>query len=242
MTTQVLMTRRSALALGAGTLIAPRLAIAAAAQPVLVELFTSQGCSSCPPADKLAGTLAEDPNNIVVSFNVDYWDYLGWRDTLAKPEYSQRQYDYAKSRGDSSVYTPQMVINGKTHAVGSNGNEVAAQIANGIAEPRPATIILKMTSKQITVEIAASDYKGDATLWLLAVEPEVEQKITRGENSGSSISYVNVVRNLVPAAMWNGETYKGTWMRDVVMVQNCKTLIAVLQQNKVGPVLGLARA
>jgi hypothetical protein len=232
--------RRSALALGAGALLAPRFASAAATHPVLVELFTSQGCSSCPPADKIAAELATDPNVFVASFNVDYWDYLGWRDTLAKPEYSQRQYDYAKSRGDGSVYTPQMVINGTTHAVGSNLGDVNLRMAEATAPT--VAMSLHVTDKDIKIEIPKTSYDGEATLWLMAIEPEVKQKIERGENTGKDVTYVNVVRNLVPATMWKGEAYQGSWMRSSVMSHNCKCVIAVLQQNKVGPVLGLARA
>jgi hypothetical protein len=236
-----LLTRRNALAFGGAAILAPRLAVAANKQPVLVELFTSQGCSSCPPADEFAGELVKDPNNVIVSFNVDYWDYLGWRDTLAKPEYSKRQYDYAKSRGDGSVYTPQMVINGASHAVGSNKREVKQKIADGQQQVPIANIRLSMDAKSITAEIAKSNFKGDATLWLMAVVPQVKQKIERGENSGKDIVYVNVVKNLVPAAMWNGEAFKGSWMRDVVMTKGTKNIIAVLQEGKTGPVLGVAR-
>jgi hypothetical protein len=233
------LSRRSALALGASALLSPRLAAAAAGHPTLVELFTSQGCSSCPPADKIAAELAKDPNNLVVSFNVDYWDYLGWRDTLAKPEYSQRQYDYAKSRGDGSVYTPQMVINGTTHVVGSNLRDVKSHMAE--ATTPAVKLSLDITSKDINIEIPKHTFEGEATLWLMAIEPRVTQKIERGENAGKDVVYINVVRNLVPAAMWKGEAYTGSWMRNAVMPHNCKSCIAVLQQNNVGPVLGLAR-
>jgi hypothetical protein len=209
---------------------------------VLVELFTSQGCSSCPPADKFAGKLVSDPDAVVVSLNVDYWDYLGWRDTLAKPEYSQRQYDYARQRGDGSVYTPQMVVDGTTHAVGSKPNSVHGLIADAQAKPLLTQVALTVTDKEISVNIDKADYSGEATLWLMSVVPEVAQKIERGENAGSDIVYYNVVRNLVPAAMWKGEAYKGSWMKSAIMTENCKSCIAVLQDGKVGPVLGIARA
>lgn len=236
------VSRRAALALGLGGVLSPHLARAATPRPVLIELFTSQGCSSCPPADKLAAKLAQDPKHIVVSFNVDYWDYLGWRDTLAKPEYSQRQYDYAKSRGDGSVYTPQMVINGASHAVGSNSKEVNTRLAAAGAEAMPAQISLEMTAHEISIRIAASKSDGEATLWLMAIAPTIKQVIERGENAGSTISYVNVVRNLVPAAMWKGEDYSGRWMRSAVMPPDCKNIVAVLQRHKVGPVIGIAQA
>jgi hypothetical protein len=239
---KLLLSRRQTLALGAASLFSTRTVFAAPTNPVLIELFTSQGCSSCPPADVLAAELARDPNNIVLSFNVDYWDYLGWRDTLAKAEYSQRQYDYAKSRGDGSVYTPQMVVNGGAHAVGSKQRDVKREIDNSREHSLAATMKLAMSKKSISVEIPAASIEGDATLWLMAVEPRVKQKIERGENTGRDITYINVVRNLVPAAMWSGEAFKGSWMRDAVMTKSSTQLVAVLQQNKVGKVMGLARA
>jgi hypothetical protein len=233
--------RRQALLMGAATLLAPKVAIAAKAHPVLIELFTSQGCSSCPPADALAADLVNDPNNIVLSFNVDYWDYLGWRDTLAKPEYTQRQYDYARSRGDGSVYTPQMIVQGGAHVVGNSKRKVSNEISESQAQSLVVDIDLFVSDQKISVSIPAAEFQGEATLWLMAVEPRVKQKIERGENSGRDIEYVNVVRNLVPAAMWSGEKYEGTWMRDVVMTKGTTALVAVLQSNKVGKVLGLAR-
>jgi hypothetical protein len=236
------LSRRNALLLGATTLFASPTSHAKTDSLVLVELFTSQGCSSCPPADELAAELVNIPNTIVLSFNVDYWDYLGWRDTLAKPEYTQRQYDYAKSRGDGSVYTPQMIVNGDAHAVGSKKRDVQNEIDISRTQVLSADLKLTVSEKSIAVEIPAMPLEGEAMLWLMAVEPRVKQKIERGENSGKDITYVNVVRNLVPAAMWNGEAFKGSWMRDAVMTKDTTQLVAVLQHNKVGKVIGLARA
>lgn len=233
------LSRRSLLALAASSVMCSVASAAQPIDPVLVELFTSQGCSSCPPADALAAKLATDPNNIVLTFNVDYWDHLGWRDTLAKPEYSQRQYDYANIRGDGSVYTPQMIVNGNSHVVGSNKNEVQKHLAAGRKKFEVAPSI-QLTEKSIEIEIPSSSFKGDATLWLMAVQTKVTQKIERGENAGKDINYTNVVRNLVPAAMWNGQSYKGSWMRDSVMTNGATKLVAVLQHQKLGQVIGLA--
>jgi hypothetical protein len=236
------MTRRGALGLGIGALTLPlpgRTVLAATNSPVLVELFTSQGCSSCPAADKLAGELMANPDNIVVSFNVDYWDYLGWRDTLAKPEYSQRQYDYAKSRGDGQVYTPQMIVNGGKHA---SGGSITSLIAEARQQSPAINLSLEITKKEINVNIPDQAFDGDATLWLMAFAPAIQQKIERGENSGRSVTYHNAVRNLVPAAMWKGGAYQGSWMRDAVIPADCKSCVAVLQRERTGAVLGLARA
>lgn len=242
MATSHTISRRNLLASGAAMTGLASFPPGSSAAPSLslVELFTSQGCSSCPPADKLAGELAQDPRLIVLSFNVDYWDYLGWRDTLAKPEFSQRQYDYARSRGDGKVYTPQMVINGADHVVGSNKEDVLAKIRE--ARNLPAHLKLTVTDNEIRAEVAQFMPIGAATLWLMAVEKEARQEITRGENAGKSITYHNVVCNMVPAAMWRGEALKASWMRNAVMTRDASFCVAVLQRDKTGPVLGIARS
>src|SRR5689334_15138012 len=127
------LTRRNMLAFGAAAVLA-KPAFAAVKRPVIVELFTSQGCSSCPPADAYLKTLKEQPDVLALSYHVDYWDYLGWRDTLGGAEFSERQYDYAESRGDKNVYTPQMIINGGKDFVGSQRGLVSSAIAAASAE------------------------------------------------------------------------------------------------------------
>jgi hypothetical protein len=235
------MSRRDALSISAAAIAMPFLttkAQAASDMPVLVELFTSQGCSSCPPADQLAASLT---GAIVVSFNVDYWDYLGWRDTLAKPEYTQRQMDYAKSRGDNDVYTPQMVIDGAEHAVGSN----QAQVTNAISAANKTQTKLPMTltgnDMELVVDLGAGEAVGEATLWLMAIAPAVSVKVERGENAGHEIIYHNVVRKLVPAGMWNGQAAKLTFPRKGIITGDVKSCLAVLQKGKVGQVLGIAQ-
>jgi hypothetical protein len=240
MATRHIISRRELLATAAAASLVLPAQGNAAGPPVLVELFTSQGCSSCPPADTLAGELAQDPRLIVLSFNVEYWDYLGWRDTLAKPEFSQRQYDYARSRGDGKVYTPQMVINGAHHVVGSNKDDVFALIDK--ARNLPAHVKLSVTDNEISAEVAQFMPIGEATLWLMAVVKETKQEITRGENAGKSITYHNVVCNMVPAAMWRGEALKASWMKNAVMPRNASSCVAILQRDKTGPVLGIAHS
>ncbi len=237
------ISRRDALSLGAAALTAPLFtsgAEAASDMPVLVELFTSQGCSSCPAADKLAEKLKATTGATVVSFNVDYWDYLGWRDTLAKPEYTQRQMDYAKSRGDSDVYTPQMVIDGNGHAVGSNHAEVTNAISAAYKTQAKLPMTLKANDMELVVELAQGQATEEATLWLMAIAPTVSVKIERGENAGREIVYQNVVRKLVPAGMWNGQAAKLTFPRKGIVTGDVKTCLAVLQKGKIGQVLGMA--
>jgi hypothetical protein len=232
--------RRKALGLGAAVLATPVLgrSAEAAAAPILVELFTSQGCSSCPPADRLAGEMRKNKQLIVVSLNVDYWDYLGWKDTLAKAEYTKRQMDYAHARGDGDVYTPQMVINGQRHAVGSRKSDVEAAISK--VRPAQVPVSISSDSKEIVVEIGAGEAT-DATLWLMSIAPEVSVDIERGENTGATVTYHNVVRKLSPVGMWKGEAMKVRLPRASLTTENCKSCVAVLQDGNVGPVLGLAR-
>lgn len=236
------LTRRQTLALGLASAVSPAgSALAAPAKsPVLLELFTSQGCSSCPPADKIAAQLSTRPDLIVLTYHVDYWDYLGWRDTLAKPEFSQRQYDYARTRGDGSVYTPQMVFNGSTHAVGSQKPAIDAEIA--AAENFSIALKIEMQDQEVAVTIPAAEKRMPSTLWLVAVAATKTQVIERGENAGKTITYHNVVRNLVPAAMWGGEAYSGKWMREAVLSPDSTHCVAVLQVGKTGKVFAAHRS
>src|SRR5215467_1612925 len=130
---------------------------AASADPrAVVELFTSQGCSSCPPADKLLGELAKDPNVIALSLPIDYWDYLGWKDTLADKRFTARQKAYSHMRGDREVYTPQVVINGKVHAVGSDraGIEEAIQQTTREIGVMSLPVSLTVTKGLLNVSVA----------------------------------------------------------------------------------------
>jgi hypothetical protein len=235
------VTRRKALGIAAAGLASPLISrnSYAATSPVLVELFTSQGCSSCPPADRLAAELKNKPGVTVVSFNVDYWDYLGWKDTLAKYEYTKRQMDYAHARGDNKVYTPQMVFNGNDIAVGSSSREVTSAISGA----RAATVELKIQTigTEVVVDLPQSQAEGEATLWLMAIAPSVAVKIERGENAGNAITYHNVVRNLVNAGTWKGEAARLKLPKSEFLTPDCKSCIAVLQKGYVGPMLGMAK-
>ena len=131
----------------------------AAAEPrAVIELFTSQGCSSCPEADKLLGEIAKDPSVIAVSLPIDYWDYLGWKDTLADPKFTARQKAYSKVRGDRQVYTPQVVVNGKVHALGSDRASIEKAIKDSTGKTGVMSVPVKMSvaQGQITVSLPES--------------------------------------------------------------------------------------
>jgi hypothetical protein len=236
-----LLTRRRALQAGLAALATPAILNTkawAAEPPVLVELFTSQGCSDCPPADRLMGELKSRPDLHVVSLNVDYWDYLGWKDTLGKAEYSQRQQDYARARGDSEVYTPQAVINGERHAVGSNRSQIEAAIAAVRAGAVNVPILVKEAGGNIEVSVGA--LAGESgTLWLMGVAPEVSVAIGRGENKGTAVTYHNVARQVAAAGTWDGTSRSFSLSRSAVAAGDCRTCLAVLEHGHVGRVLGI---
>ncbi|MDI1346030.1 MAG: DUF1223 domain-containing protein [Pseudolabrys sp.] len=178
----------------------------------VIELFTSQGCSSCPPADKLLGEFAHDPSLVTLSLPVDYWDYLGWKDTLALHGHSNRQRAYSLARGDRDVYTPQAVINGVVHVLGSD----KAAIEKAIAQTRenPKTLALPVTMKiadgKVTVYVPAADVGQDsaqnnAEVWLCPVTANAPVAIGRGENTGRTLTYSSVVRRWIKLGVWNGQ-------------------------------------
>jgi hypothetical protein len=174
----------------------------------VIELFTSQGCSSCPAADKLLGELSRDRSLLAMTLAVDYWDYLGWKDTLALHGHSKRQRAYAGSRGDREVYTPQAVINGLAHVLGSD----AAAIERAIQSTRQKTALLTLpvtmsvAGDKVTVSVpAAKDEQGQGEIWLCPMTKSVSVTISRGENHGRTITYTNVVRRWMRLGEWNGK-------------------------------------
>ncbi|HXX51061.1 MAG TPA: DUF1223 domain-containing protein [Xanthobacteraceae bacterium] len=183
-------------------------AVARAGEPrAVLELFTSQGCSSCPPADRLVGQLAKDPSLVALSVPIDYWDYLGWRDTLASPTHSARQRAYARVRGDGQVYTPQIVVDGATDVLGSDQTAVERAIAQ-IEQTSGAMslpVMLSLNASTLSVKIASlATSKQSGEVWLCPLAKSVPVVIGRGENRGRTITYHNVVRNWVKLGDWSG--------------------------------------
>ena len=180
----------------------------------VVELFTSQGCSSCPPADRILGELAKDPSIIALSMPIDYWDYLGWKDTLADARFSARQQAYSRVRGDRDVYTPQVIVNGSAHVVGSDRTAIESAIdtTRGTDGVMSVPVSLTLAGKQLTVSVAASGNHAAAAhgeVWICSISKAIPISILRGENGGRELTYYNVVRNLVKIGDWNGTP--GSW-------------------------------
>jgi hypothetical protein len=185
----------------------------ASAEPrAVIELFTAQGCSSCPEADRLLGEIAKDPSVIAVSLPIDYWDYLGWKDTLADPKFTARQKAYSKVRGDRQIYTPQVVVNGKLHALGSDRASIEKAIgdSSGKAGVMSVPVKVSVAKGQITVSVPDTTSATNAgEVWICSVAKSVPVAIGRGENRGKEVTYHNVVRNWLKVGDWAGKA--ATW-------------------------------
>ncbi len=191
---------RLTLALSLAILAAPALA-ADAARPTVVELFESQGCSSCPPANAALASYAGRPDILALTFAVTYWDRLGWKDTFDRPEFTERQYGYARNLG-GGAYTPEVVVNGRAAGVGADVAEVEGLAHN--ADRGAAGPTLSLESDAVAIGQGAAP-AGGGEVWLALYEPHpADVAIPRGENAGRTLSHRNVVRRLVRLGEWSG--------------------------------------
>jgi hypothetical protein len=201
---------------------APASVTASAANPVVVELFQSQGCSSCPPANAAVNAIADRSDIIALNFAVTYWDRLGWKDIFADKAYTQRQYDYARTLGDENVYTPQIILNGKRAIVGTKPGE----LSRAIAATSPLGNAPSITADTASVKIGSGS--GGATVWLVRYDPRVQNVAVRsGENSGRVLPHKNIVRQLDKLGRWNGAAVNyaltksgNTIWKPVILVQS----------------------
>jgi hypothetical protein len=212
----------------------------------VIELFTSQGCSSCPPADQTIAEYTADPSIIAISVPIDYWDYLGWKDTLASPRHSARQRGYAARRGDREVYTPQAVINGVVQALGSDRKAIEDGIALSHARPGMLTLPVKVAAKgeQVEVTITPREETGnEGEVWICSLAKRVPVAITRGENRGRTVTYYNVVRRWVRLGKWSGAPRSWTVARSELEGEGIDSLVVLVQAGNVenpGPIFGAA--
>lgn len=211
--------------------------------PVVIELFTSQGCSSCPPADALVHELASDPALVVITRPVTYWDQLGWPDTQARPENTELQRAYATRTlsGKNGVYTPQIVVDGRAGVIGSRHNEVARLVAEARANAAegPAAAILKATKTsdggyQVAVDGTA---RNTARLLLVGLDAGETVAIGRGENSGRMITYTNVYRGEVALGAWNGGAKRFAVPMEALQMQGANRFALILRDGRDGPIL-----
>lgn len=209
--------------------------------PIVVELFTSQGCSSCPPADALLGELAEREDVIALSCHVDYWNYIGWEDPFSSPQMTERQRAYARHRGERTVFTPQMLIDGQHSVVGSRRGEVQRRIEDSMMDPQPRVPV--RIDDNGAVAIGAMDENGErsATVWYVAFDRKHETDISRGENAGRRIAYHGVVREWTRLAAWSGDALDLKIDLADARERGRGGVAVIVQQDGVGPVLGAAQ-
>lgn len=225
----------AALVLSAAT---PLMALADSPFPVVVELYTSQGCSSCPPADRLLEELAKRHDVIPLALHVDYWDYLGWKDTMGSPEHTKRQKAYAHVAGARSIYTPQMIVGGKTHVIGHKPMQLADAIS--AASAALPGVELSLTRRGNVLEVSAKPEPGlprDLIVQLFRYNPSYDVSIRRGENAGRVITYVNAVTHMEQIGTWNGRSN----LRLRESVSGTEPLVVVIQERGPGKIVAAAR-
>jgi hypothetical protein len=214
-------------AAGATSAVAPK----HAAQPVVVELYTAQGCSDCPQANELLMKLADEPGVIALTFPVDYWDYLGWRDTYAKPEFAERQRAFQKAMKLRDVFTPQIVVDGVHQFSGVKATEVETAVSDARhARPAHDPAIEALPHGEFRVGAGTAPV-GGATVWLVRYDRETrETEVTKGDNKGQKVRQGNLVRELKKLGPWKGQAHvyrlpkmPETGLRSVVLVQSART-------------------
>jgi hypothetical protein len=242
----ILRRRRVLLALAAGfaalavtaTVFSPRVAVpapsaGAASGPLVVELFTSQGCSSCPPADALLGELAKRDDLLPLAFHIDYWDGLGWKDPFSLSEATARQRDYARAMGKGQIYTPQMIVGGTRDVIGSD----RAAVARAIAEVPRGSVPVAMSVTDGNLAIRVGGGIGEGKLWLVSFDPRHETQVRAGENAGRKLVNANIVRRIEALGEWRGAALD---LRRAVPVAGRGA--ALLLQAPDGRILGAAMA
>ncbi len=178
---------------------------AGARGPVVVELFTSQGCNSCPPADAFLGKIAARPGVIALSYHVDYWNYLGWRDPYSSKAATKRQKAYRWAMHTSMIYTPQMVVDGRYEGVGSQRTRIERLIAKARAKVEMATVVLSRTGDMLKATVGAVSGTGHCDIWLVFFDKSRTTKIRSGELGGKTLTYHNVVRDFRVVGMYEGK-------------------------------------
>lgn len=207
--------------------------------PVVVELFTSQGCESCPPAEAFLKELGQRNDIITLEYHIDYWDYIGWKDPFADPAYTQRQRDYAAVMGGRYVYTPQMVFNGKTHEVGSKKSNVNKEIASQQNQANSVFPNIALTSQGHNLNLSISDQSDIHEAYdiiMVGFDNEHITKVTRGENRGEDLVNTNVVRSMTKIGTWQGAAINTT----TTIFEGNGGCVVMLQHQKTREILSAA--
>ncbi|MCJ8139807.1 DUF1223 domain-containing protein [Falsirhodobacter halotolerans] len=211
---------------------------AAIAQPVVIELYTSQGCSACPPADEEMARLADDPRVIALALHVDYWDYIGWKDAFGQAAFTDRQKAYARMTGDRTLYTPQFIVNGRDRIQGTQPRDLESMILHHAATPAAVTLTADRVGDQMHIRAeAVGALRGPLKVTVVRYRPEIRMEIDKGENAGMSIDYHNIVTS------WNVvQDWAGTAPLDATLpVTGEEPAVVILQEAGPGAILSAAR-
>ena len=222
-------------------IFAPGAALAADKLPVVVELYTSQGCSSCPPADKFMGELTKRRDILGLTFHVDYWDYIGWKDPFARPENTTRQKQLSHQLGLRHIYTPQMIIHGAFNAVGSSRWDVDRAISQTRKFPQLSIGLKHGKGGQLNISIPASADKEPAKIYLVAFDDKHTTSVKRGENGGKKLSYFNVVRDMKQIGTWSGQAATLNVKLTGMMNAGRSACAVLIQSERSGHILGAAQ-
>jgi hypothetical protein len=209
-----------------------------AANPVVVELYTSQGCSSCPPADEFLAELAGRPDVLALALHVDYWDYLGWQDAFAQPAFTQRQKRYARAAGAKMIYTPQIIVGGTDRVKGLRPDEIVERIAAHAAQAPRVVLRVAREGGQLVIELLAEPpLDHGAVVQLVRFDPEQTVEIARGENAGREVVYRNIVTDWTAVAEWPGQAP----LRLELAAEGAAPMAVIVQEPGPGAVLAAAR-
>ena len=213
-------------------------AVSAQTSPVVVELFTSQGCSSCPPADAVLADLAGRDDVIALALHVDYWDYIGWKDTFADPAFTDRQHAYAFAAGARTVYTPQAVVGGVDDVIGSDPGKLSKLVADHQANPTDVALTLTRNGSGVTITATGgAALTGGVEVQLVRYLPRTDVAILRGENAGRTVAYFNTVTSIKVIDRWDGQ---GKYRKQVAVLGD-QPVVVLIQRPKAGPILAAAR-
>lgn len=212
------------------------LSVSAGAQPVVVELFTSQGCSSCPPADALLGELARRPDVIALAYHVDYWDDQGWKDRFSMPEATQRQKGYIRRLSRAGAFTPQIVVSGDTSLVGSNRQAVEQAIAG---DRDALAMRLSKVGSNLQIQFTEA-WRESMDVYLVSYLAEATHKIAAGENARRTLKHYNVVRSFKRLGTWNGKPQRMS-ASITELPQDATGVAVILQRKNQGAIAGAAR-
>lgn len=220
--------------------VAPPAAVQAGERKVVVELFTSQGCALCPPADSLLAELSRRENVVALSFHVDYWNYIGWKDPFSSRESTERQRGYGRALNKRYVYTPQMIVDGKAEVVGARRNNVMDRIAAARKRPKLDISVTHAEDGLANVRIAAGHHSGPpADVWVALYDREHTTKVKAGENSGRDVTNVNVVRVFQRVAGWSGRELNLNLPLVALGSKGRDGCAIVVQQKGFGAILGV---